>query len=78
MTTNKVVMILLFTLFASCSAIKGSAAIATAAPSIVMTERGPIRGTIGSRHLMQPNSAVTVPRTRHSSGWQAPRKTVSS
>jgi len=72
MTTNKVVMILLFTLFASCSAIKGSAAIATADPSIVMTERGPIRGTITPilrKFLGVPYAAPPVGKLR----WRPPK-----
>jgi para-nitrobenzyl esterase len=46
MTANKVVLLLFSGLAAACSAVAGSAAIATDNQPVVMTDRGPIKGTV--------------------------------
>ncbi len=71
MNTNRVALILLFALFANCSAVAGSPAIA-ADQSIVITQRGPIWGTVTPtlrKFLGIPYAAAPVGKLR----WRPPK-----
>ena len=75
MTTKRIVLGLLFALFADCAIVAGSPLVATAEESIVMTERGPVRGIVTPtlrKFLSIPYAAAPVGKLR----WRPPKDHV--
>jgi len=74
-TTKRIVLTLLFALFADCAIVAGSSVVVTSDPSAVMTERGPVRGIMTPtlrKFLGIPYAAAPVGRLR----WRPPKDHV--
>ena len=74
-TTKRIVLTLLFALFADCAIVAGSSVVVTSDPSSVMTERGPVRGIMTPTLLKFhgiPYAAAPVGRLR----WRPPKDHV--
>src|SRR5947208_6294913 len=74
-TTKRIVLTLLFALFADCAIVAGSSVVVTSEPSEVMTERGPVRGIMTPtlrKFLGIPYAAAPVGRLR----WRPPKDHV--